>query len=262
MAFKIADRCKETTTTTGTGTITTAGALAGFQTLLAGVGSGNSTYYTILSGNGTDWEVGIGVVTSGSLTRATILSSSNSGSAISLSGTSTVFCDAPASVIPVEQRVLATFDATTSTVATLTAFAGAASIATIAAGDTWQFDISVLKSTSDVITIILTKTKNGTTGYFFQLNTNGAISIESTSGSIRATANGTLANNAGWAHIRGIVTFDSSSNMLEFPSAGISMQSDTAIGSFVGGGLFCGAVNRPTATFANIGKCVFTKLAP
>ena len=91
MALVFKDRVKETTTTSGTGTITLAGAVSGFQTFSV-IGDGNTTYYTIVSG--TDWEVGIGTYTlSGTtLSRDTILESSNAGSAISLSGTSTVFC--------------------------------------------------------------------------------------------------------------------------------------------------------------------------
>jgi hypothetical protein len=103
MAFIIADRVQETTATTGTGTITLAGASAAFRTFAAGIGTGNTTYYCITSGNGTDWETGIGTVSGAgpyTLSRSTILSSSNSGAAIALSGTSTVFCDAPAASSP------------------------------------------------------------------------------------------------------------------------------------------------------------------
>ena len=94
-----ADRVQETTTTTGTGTLNLGGASAQCQTFVNGIGNGNVCDYTILAGNGSDWEVGIGTVTSGSpatLSRDTILASSNSGSAISLTGTSTVYCDFPA----------------------------------------------------------------------------------------------------------------------------------------------------------------------
>jgi hypothetical protein len=94
MALVIADRVQETTTTTGTGTITLAGAVAGFQSF-AVIGNGNTTYYTITSGN--NWEVGIGTYTSSgtTLARTTILSSSNADAAITLSGTSTVFSSYP-----------------------------------------------------------------------------------------------------------------------------------------------------------------------
>jgi hypothetical protein len=95
MALIVKDRIKETTTTTGTGTVTLAGAEAGFQAFSV-VGDANTTYYAIVSGN--NWEVGLGTYTlSGTtLSRDTILESSNSGSAITLAGTSDVFCTYPA----------------------------------------------------------------------------------------------------------------------------------------------------------------------
>jgi hypothetical protein len=96
MALVLADRVKETTTTTGTGTLTLAGAATGFQSFTA-IGDGNTTYYTIT--DGTDWEVGIGTYTASgtTLSRDTILSSSNSGSAVDWSaGTKRVFVTYPA----------------------------------------------------------------------------------------------------------------------------------------------------------------------
>jgi len=95
MALVVKDRVQETTTTTGTGTVTLAGAVTGFQTFSV-IGDGNTTYYAITSGN--DWEVGIGTYTASgtTLSRDTILESSNSGSAITLSGTSNVFVTYPA----------------------------------------------------------------------------------------------------------------------------------------------------------------------
>ena len=75
MALVVADRVQETTSTTGTGTLTLAGAVSGFQTFSV-IGNGNSTYYAITSGS--DWEVGIGTYTlSGTtLSRDTVISSS------------------------------------------------------------------------------------------------------------------------------------------------------------------------------------------
>ena len=98
MAFVLADRVRETTTTTGTGTVTLAGAVTGFQTFSA-IGDGNTTYYTIAGQGTSEWEVGIGTYTSSgtTLSRDTILASSNSGSAVNFSaGTKDVFCDYPA----------------------------------------------------------------------------------------------------------------------------------------------------------------------
>ena len=99
MAFQIKDRVQETTTTTGTGTLNLAGAVDSFQTFVAGVGDGNTTYYAITDGNGSAWEVGIGTVTDASpdtLARTTVLGSST-GSKISLSSAShNVFVTYPA----------------------------------------------------------------------------------------------------------------------------------------------------------------------
>lgn len=94
MALVLADRVQETSTTTGTGTLTLAGASSGYQTFSAGIGNGNTCYYTIQSDTGA-WEVGIGTVGAGTLARTTLISSST-GSAISFSGTLTVFVTYPA----------------------------------------------------------------------------------------------------------------------------------------------------------------------
>lgn len=98
MAFVVADRVKETTTTTGTGTLTLAGASIGFRSFSSGIGANNTTYYTI-SSIGAEWEVGIGTVGAGgtTLTRDTVLASSNAGSLVSLSaGSKDVFVTYPA----------------------------------------------------------------------------------------------------------------------------------------------------------------------
>ena len=93
MALIVKDRVKETTTTTGTGTVTLAGASDGFQSFAA-IGNGNTTYYAITSGD--DYEVGLGTYSASTLSRDIVLESSNSGSEITLSGTSEVFCTYPA----------------------------------------------------------------------------------------------------------------------------------------------------------------------
>jgi len=94
MALVLADRVQETSTTTGTGTLTLDGASSGYQTFSAGIGNGNTCYYTIQSDTGA-WEVGVGTVGAGTLARTTLISSST-GSAISFSGTLTVFVTYPA----------------------------------------------------------------------------------------------------------------------------------------------------------------------
>lgn len=98
MPLVVRDRVNETSTTTGTGTFTLAGAVTGFQSFSA-IGNGNTTYYAIVLQGGSQWEVGIGTYTSSgtTLSRTTVLSSSNSGSLVNFSaGTKNVFCNYPA----------------------------------------------------------------------------------------------------------------------------------------------------------------------
>ena len=100
MALVLNDRVKETTTTTGTGTLTLAGAVTGFETFAAGVGNSNTTYYAVTLPGTAEFEVGLGTLSSDSSTiaRTTIISSSNSDSAVNFSaGTKTIFCTIPAS---------------------------------------------------------------------------------------------------------------------------------------------------------------------
>ena len=98
MALVVKDRVRETTTTTGTGTVTLGGAATGFQSFSV-IGDTNTTFYTIQLANTNEWEVGIGTYTSSgtTLSRDTILESSNSGSAVNFSaGTKDVFVTYPA----------------------------------------------------------------------------------------------------------------------------------------------------------------------
>ena len=95
MALVVKDRVRETSTTTGTGTLTLAGAVSGFQTFSSAIGNANTTYYTITTG--AEWEVGLGTVAAGTLARTTIFTSSNAGSAVNFTaGTKDVFCSYPA----------------------------------------------------------------------------------------------------------------------------------------------------------------------
>jgi hypothetical protein len=100
MALVVNDRVKETSTTTGTGTFDLDGAALGFETFVSGIGNANTTYYSIVNENG-EFEVGLGTVTddaTDTLSRDTILSSSNSDAAVNFSaGTKDVFCTLPAS---------------------------------------------------------------------------------------------------------------------------------------------------------------------
>ena len=94
MALVIADRVRETSTTTGTGTLTLDGAVTGFRTFSSAIGDTNTCYYTITLA--ADYEVGLGTVGAGTLARTTILKWSNSNNAVNFgAGTKDVFATYP-----------------------------------------------------------------------------------------------------------------------------------------------------------------------
>jgi hypothetical protein len=98
MALVINNRVRETTSTTGTGAVTLGGAVGGFQTFAAGIGNDNTTYYAISINTENEWEVGLGTLNadSSTLTRTTVLESSNSDSAVDFAaGSKEVFCTLP-----------------------------------------------------------------------------------------------------------------------------------------------------------------------
>ena len=128
MALVLADRVQETTTTTGTGSVTLLGSVTGYQSFSV-IGNTNTTFYCIADQGGANWEVGIGTysTTGPTLARTTVLSSSNSGSLVNFTaGTKTVFVTYP-SEKSVNQDSLNTVtvpqlavSSTTSTTPTLT----------------------------------------------------------------------------------------------------------------------------------------------
>ena len=102
MALVINDRVRETSTTSGTGTLNLAGAVTRFRTFVDGIGNSNTTYYAIFEEGTNLFETGIGTVTDAApdtLARDTVLSnSSGNTSKITFSGgTLSVFCTMPAS---------------------------------------------------------------------------------------------------------------------------------------------------------------------
>lgn len=114
MALVLADRAQQTGTANTTVSFTLSGAVTGYQSL-AVVGNTNTTYYSSYDASG-NWEVGLGTysTTGPTLTRTTILSSSNSGSAVTFSGTVTVFITLPSQNATV--RVVSIADGTSITV--------------------------------------------------------------------------------------------------------------------------------------------------
>jgi hypothetical protein len=106
MALVLNDRVKETSTTTGTGTLDLGGAVQDFEGFVSAIGDGNTTYYAIVNTGEGEFEVGIGTVTDAAtdtLSRDTVISSSNSDALVNFSsGTKDVFCTLPASKAVVE----------------------------------------------------------------------------------------------------------------------------------------------------------------
>lgn len=127
MALVLKDRVKETTSTSGTGSITLLGAVQGFQGF-SSIGEGNTTYYSIVGT--TEWEVGIGTYSGGTLSRDTVLASSLNNTKVAFSsGVKDVFCTYAASkavstdTLPVTGATSASSPNATVNVASLSAAA-------------------------------------------------------------------------------------------------------------------------------------------
>ncbi len=101
MAFKLNDRVKESSSTTGTGTFTLGGAVSGFESFSAGIGGDNTTYYCIFETGTNNFEVGLGTLNAGATTlaRTYVISSSNSDAKVNFAGATEVFCTVPGAKI-------------------------------------------------------------------------------------------------------------------------------------------------------------------
>ena len=202
MALVLKDRVKETTTTTGTGTVTLAGAAAGFQSFVV-IGDGNQTFYAIVDATSGAWEVGVGTYTSSgtTLSRTTVVSSSNAGSLVNFgAGSKDVFVTYPSSravYLDAAGSAVTTLDI--GTLGTSTANISTANITagTVATAPVNNTDI-VNKEYADAIAsgihfheaVSLATTaalpantyNNGTSGVGATLtgNANGALSVDST----------------------------------------------------------------------------------
>jgi hypothetical protein len=191
MALVVADRVQETATPVTTVSFTLGGAVTGFRTFSAGIGANNTTYYSSTDASG-NWEVGLGTLDSlaTTLTRTTILSSSNSGSAVTFSGTVNVFVTYPAS------------KAVTSTVG----------IAQGGTGQTTYTDGQLLIGNSTGNTLTKATLTAGTN--ITITNGNGSISIAASGG-----GSGTVTS-VGWTG--GIVSVGTSTTTPAFTIAGTS----------------------------------------
>jgi len=134
MAFQVADRVKETSTTTGTGTLDLGGAPDTYETFVAGIGNGNTTYYAIANRAANEWEVGIGTVTDAAtdtLSRDTVISSSNSDALVNFSaGTKDVIC-----TLPSEKSFVIDNSSNTTITSNLAVTGGATFTANVSLGD-------------------------------------------------------------------------------------------------------------------------------
>lgn len=103
MAVILKDRVKETTTTSGTGSVTLAGPVQGYQGF-SSLGEGSTTYYCIAGI--AEWEVGIGIYSGGVLSRDTVLDSSSNGAKVGFSsGVKDVFCTLPSAAALIPDRL-------------------------------------------------------------------------------------------------------------------------------------------------------------
>jgi len=200
MALILKDRVQETSTTTGTGTLTLAGAVTQFQTFSSAIGNGNTTYYTIFNAGGADWEVGIGTVGAGTLARTTVLASSNAGSLVNFTGTLYVFCDYPAGKAAYQDAsgVInnATFNATTSVITPIVQATNSGGLSLKNSGGTTQ--ISMGGGGGDNVSVNVSTNLNGAnaqidisptgTGHV-HMNPTGSGSVE-----INPTSVGTINN--------------------------------------------------------------------
>ena len=202
MALVVKDRVQETTTTTGTGTLTLGGAVLGFQTF-AVIGNANQTYYAIADPTTGDYEVGIGTYTASgtTLSRTTVLESSNSNSLVNFAaGSKNVFCTYPAEravyldtagsavtlldigTLGVSTANISTANITSGTVATTpvnnTDIVNKAYADAIASGIHFHEAVALATTT----TLPANTYNNGTSGVGATLtgNANGALSVDST----------------------------------------------------------------------------------
>jgi hypothetical protein len=142
MALQLADRVLQTGTANTTVSFTLTGTVIGYQAFTA-ITTGNTLYYA--ASDGTNWEVGLGTLTSSTLlTRTTIYSSSNSGSAVTFSGTVTVWCDYPASIAsqPAGATVTPTTTNATYYVVGSSATSGAQTIASVSVTNAVSYNAS------------------------------------------------------------------------------------------------------------------------
>ncbi len=179
MVLKIEDRVRETTTTTGTGTYSLGGEVAGFQSFVTAIGDGNTTYYAVVNRSADEWELGIGTVadaTPDTLARTTVISSSNSDNAVSFSaGTKDVFVTLPSSKSTFinGSNSLVIGNGAAGVDYSLT-FDGESNDGVI----TWKEDEDYFEFSDDILMNGTEKIQFGDTASFIQQSTNGTLRID------------------------------------------------------------------------------------
>ena len=201
MALVLKDRVLETASAPGTGTVTLLGATAGYQTFSAAIGNANTTYYTIADQSGSNWEVGIGTYTTSgnTLTRDTVLSSSNGGSLVNFNaGTQNVFVTYPAEeaiynngtsiVGPTGSSVAVANGGTGATTLTANGVVygkGTSAVGVTAVGSTGQVlvgNTGAAPSWATVSSSLVSSFSAGTTGLTPSTATTGAVTLAGTLG--------------------------------------------------------------------------------
>lgn len=244
MALVLADRVRETTTTSGTGTVTLAGAYTGFQSFSV-IGNGNTTYYAIIDSSTGAWEVGIGTYTSSgtTLSRDTVLSSSNSGNLVNFAAnTKDVIVTQPSerAVYVVGSSVVAENSATVpnTLLANSSVTINGTSVALGASG-------TVTANTTNALTI-----GTGLSGTSFNGSAPVTIAIDSTVATLTGTQ--TLSNKNIQARV--VVIADGTSITINADTTDIATQANTqAAGTLT--------VNAPTGTPFNGQKLMLRLLS-
>ena len=201
MALVLKDRVLETASAPGTGTVTLLGATAGYQTFSAAIGNANTTYYTIADQSGSNWEVGVGTYTTSgnTLTRNTVLSSSNGGSLVNFNaGTQNVFVTYPSEeaiynngtsiVGPTGSSVAVANGGTGATTLTANGVVygnGTSAVGVTAVGSTGQVlvgNTGAAPSWATVSSSLVSSFSAGTTGFTPSTATTGAVTLAGTLG--------------------------------------------------------------------------------
>jgi hypothetical protein len=231
MALALNDRVKETTTIVGTGTATLLGAALGYQSF-AIIGNGNTTYYCIADQGGANWEVGIGTYTSSgaTLTRTTVLASSNAGALVTFTtGIKDVFVTYPA-----EKGVWLDVSGNAIGLGTPAAFVGTNITGTASGLTAGNATLASTVTTNANLTGVITSVGNATSlGSFSSANLAGALTDETGSGSaVFATSPTLVTPNIGAATGTSLVTTGTTTSSQLLASNGFMLNNKTVSTSY------------------------------